>query len=153
MTDKDLILVTGATGFVGKWVVIKLLQAGYAVRGTIRSMAKAPQVLASVTEQVGREAASRLELVEALLRKGADLQRPGSVKPAVLARILKNQDVSRLLVAKGAEPPLPALPARPAAARAASSGSVASGPAVPPAAEADDGDDALPAYTPRTTGL
>ena len=29
MADKGLILVTGATGFVGKWVVIQLLQAGY----------------------------------------------------------------------------------------------------------------------------
>ena len=58
-------LVTGATGFVGKWTVIRLLQAGYAVRGTIRSMRKAPEVFKSVTAEVGREAASRLELVEA----------------------------------------------------------------------------------------
>lgn len=58
-------LVTGATGFVGKWTVIRLLQAGYPVRGTIRSMRKAPEVFKSVTAEVGREAASRLELVEA----------------------------------------------------------------------------------------
>ena len=60
-----MVLVTGATGFVGKWTVIRLLQAGYRVRGTIRSMRKAPQVFKSVTAEVGREAASRLELVEA----------------------------------------------------------------------------------------
>ncbi len=60
-----MVLVTGATGFVGKWTVIRLLQAGYPVRGTIRSMRKAPDVFKSVTAEVGREAASRLELVEA----------------------------------------------------------------------------------------
>jgi dihydroflavonol-4-reductase len=65
VTDKGMVLVTGATGFVGKWTVIRLLQAGYRVRGTIRSMRKAPQVFKSVTAEVGREAASRLELVEA----------------------------------------------------------------------------------------
>jgi dihydroflavonol-4-reductase len=65
MTGTDLVLVTGATGFVGKWTVIQLLKAGHPVRGTLRSMEKAPQVIASVTEQAGREAASRLELVQA----------------------------------------------------------------------------------------
>ncbi|RYE87844.1 MAG: NAD-dependent epimerase/dehydratase family protein [Hyphomicrobiales bacterium] len=65
VTDKGLVLVTGATGFVGKWTVVRLLQAGYPVRGTIRAMRKAPEVFRSVTAEVGREAASRLELVEA----------------------------------------------------------------------------------------
>ena len=60
-----MVLVTGATGFVGKWTVIRLLQAGYPVRGTIRSMRKASDVFKSVTAEVGREAASRIELVEA----------------------------------------------------------------------------------------
>lgn len=63
--DKGMVLVTGATGFVGKWTVVRLLQAGYPVRGTIRSMRRAPDVFKSVTAEVGREAASRLELVEA----------------------------------------------------------------------------------------
>lgn len=60
-----MVLVTGATGFVGKWTVVRLLQAGYPVRGTIRSMRKAPDVFKSVTNEVGRDAAVRLELVEA----------------------------------------------------------------------------------------
>ncbi len=64
MTDKGLVLVTGATGFVGKWTVIELLKAGYPVRGTLRSMAKAAQVQAAVAEQVGADAVSRLQLVE-----------------------------------------------------------------------------------------
>lgn len=65
MADKGLILVTGATGFVGKWVVIQLLQAGYPVRGTIRSLGRAAEVKAGVATQTGEEALSRLELVEA----------------------------------------------------------------------------------------
>jgi dihydroflavonol-4-reductase len=60
-----MVLVTGATGFVGKWTVVRLLQAGYPVRGTVRSMRKAPDVFKSVTNEVGRDAAVQLELVEA----------------------------------------------------------------------------------------
>ena len=61
----DLILVTGASGFVGKWCVVKLLEKGYRVRGTIRSEAKANQVRQTVTREVGADAAARLELVQA----------------------------------------------------------------------------------------
>ena len=31
------VLVTGANGFVGKWTVLELLRAGFAVRGTVRA--------------------------------------------------------------------------------------------------------------------
>jgi len=61
----DLILVTGASGFVGKWCVVKLLEKGYRVRGTIRSEAKAKQVRETVGALVGADAISRLELVKA----------------------------------------------------------------------------------------
>jgi len=61
----DLILVTGASGFVGKWCVVKLLEKGYRVRGTVRSDAKAVQVRDTVAKTVGAEAAGRLELVKA----------------------------------------------------------------------------------------
>jgi dihydroflavonol-4-reductase len=63
MTTSDLVLVTGATGFVGKWCVVKLLEKGYRVRGTVRSAAKAEQVRKTATATVGAEAAARLELV------------------------------------------------------------------------------------------
>ena len=65
MAEKGSVLVTGATGFVGKWTVVELLKAGYSVRGTIRCMDKADQVRKSVAGQVGPVAAGRLELVEA----------------------------------------------------------------------------------------
>ena len=64
MADQGLILVTGATGFVGKWTVIQLLQAGYRVRGTIRSMSKADEVRAGVATQTAPDALSRLEFAE-----------------------------------------------------------------------------------------
>ena len=61
MADKGLVLVTGASGFVGKWVVVELLKAGYRVRGTVRSEAKAAQVKATIAGLLGEEAGSRLE--------------------------------------------------------------------------------------------
>src|SRR5688572_8665201 len=63
MSDKGLVLVTGASGFVGKWTTIRLLQAGYRVRGTIRSAPKAEQVRAAARSEAGSEALDRLELV------------------------------------------------------------------------------------------
>jgi nucleoside-diphosphate-sugar epimerase len=61
----QLILVTGASGFVGKWCVVKLLEKGYRVRGTVRSEAKAALVRKTVAGLVGEAAADRLDLVEA----------------------------------------------------------------------------------------
>jgi nucleoside-diphosphate-sugar epimerase len=60
----DLILVTGASGFVGKWCVVKLLEKGYRVRGTVRSEAKAKLVHDTVSALVG-DAAANLQLVRA----------------------------------------------------------------------------------------
>jgi dihydroflavonol-4-reductase len=62
--DSKLILVTGASGFVGKWTVIKLLQRGYRVRGTIRSEAKGDQVMKATALNAG-EAMRNLHLVQA----------------------------------------------------------------------------------------
>jgi len=61
MTENGLVLVTGASGFVGKWVAIELLKAGYRVRGTVRSEAKAAQVKDTIGKLLGSEAAARLE--------------------------------------------------------------------------------------------
>ncbi|TVU02544.1 hypothetical protein EJB05_51954, partial [Eragrostis curvula] len=39
MKGKGPVVVTGASGFVGSWLVMKLLQAGYTVRATVRDPA------------------------------------------------------------------------------------------------------------------
>jgi dihydroflavonol-4-reductase len=65
MTDQGLILVTGATGFVGKWTILELLRAGHSVRGTVRSLSRADEVRATLAGELGQGALDRLELVEA----------------------------------------------------------------------------------------
>ncbi|EXB76213.1 hypothetical protein L484_025566 [Morus notabilis] len=35
--DKGLVCVTGATGFIASWLIMRLLQLGYSVRATVRS--------------------------------------------------------------------------------------------------------------------
>ncbi|SFZ81140.1 dihydroflavonol-4-reductase [Devosia enhydra] len=69
---RGLVLVTGASGFVGKWTVIELLRAGFSVRGTVRSEAKAEQVRKAVTVEVGGDSLSRLSFayVDLLADKG-----------------------------------------------------------------------------------
>ncbi len=65
MPANDLILVTGASGFVGKWCLVKLLEKGYRVRGTVRSPAKADKVRETITELLGAQAMSRLDFAYA----------------------------------------------------------------------------------------
>ena len=38
MSEQGPVLVTGGSGFIGSWCVIGLLQRGYAVRATVRSL-------------------------------------------------------------------------------------------------------------------
>jgi len=105
MADKGLILVTGATGFVGKWVVIQLLQAGYPVRGTIRSLGRAAEVKAGVATQTGEEALTRLDLVEADLlddRGWTDAMRGVSAVMHVAAAIRGDEPKDQSLVIRPA---------------------------------------------------
>lgn len=48
----ELILVTGGTGFVGSWAIVRLLQQGYRVRTTVRSLKKEAQVRAAIAPLV-----------------------------------------------------------------------------------------------------
>ena len=59
--ETGLVLVTGATGYVGKWTVIEALRAGHSVRGTVRSEAKAAAVRQAVAGQLGADPGARLE--------------------------------------------------------------------------------------------
>jgi dihydroflavonol-4-reductase len=71
----DTVLVTGISGFIAKHVALKLLEAGYDVRGTVRSAGRADEVRAAVAEHGGD--ASRLSFVVADL--GADEGWPEAV--------------------------------------------------------------------------
>lgn len=70
MNDNEkLVCVTGASGFVAAHLVAALLQDGYRVRGTVRSLA-IPEKYRYLTELPGAD--ERLELVEAeLLTEGS----------------------------------------------------------------------------------
>ncbi|EPX71415.1 flavonol reductase/cinnamoyl-CoA reductase family protein [Schizosaccharomyces octosporus yFS286] len=45
MSNQQLVLVTGVTGFIGAHVAVSLLKKGYRVRGTVRSMEKANELI------------------------------------------------------------------------------------------------------------
>ncbi|WBW75550.1 NADPH-dependent methylglyoxal reductase GRE2 [Schizosaccharomyces osmophilus] len=45
MSDQSLVLVTGVTGFIGAHVAVSLITNGYRVRGTVRSMEKAEELV------------------------------------------------------------------------------------------------------------
>ncbi|MEM7092435.1 MAG: SDR family NAD(P)-dependent oxidoreductase [Actinomycetota bacterium] len=59
MTDSKTVVVTGASGFIGKRIVKELLEHGYQVRGSVRSDAKAEQTRAAV----GPDGLDRLSFV------------------------------------------------------------------------------------------
>ncbi|URK87341.1 NAD-dependent epimerase/dehydratase family protein [Rhizobium sp. RCAM05350] len=45
--------MTGGTGFVAGWCIVKLLERGYAVRTTLRNLSKESAVRAAVASQTG----------------------------------------------------------------------------------------------------
>ncbi len=59
------VLVTGGTGYLACWVTAGLLQRGYRVRTTVRSLGQAEQVRGAVSEQTGEEAARSVEFAAA----------------------------------------------------------------------------------------
>ena len=50
MISSKPILVTGASGFIAIHTIVQLLEQGYKVRGTVRSMAKEAEVRGSVSK-------------------------------------------------------------------------------------------------------
>lgn len=63
----EKVLVTGGTGYLGGWCIVELSKRGYAVRTTVRNVAKADAVRTAVSK--GGVDASGLEVVAADLSK------------------------------------------------------------------------------------
>lgn len=57
----SVVLVTGANGLIGSWVAGKFLEAGYRVRGTVRSISRCAWMEPFFAERHG---SGRFELVE-----------------------------------------------------------------------------------------
>ena len=66
------VLVTGGSGFLGGWCVVELLRKGYAVRTTVRDLARETDVRAAVATQV--DAGERLSVCQADLGDDAGWQ-------------------------------------------------------------------------------
>lgn len=60
----DTVLVTGGTGFLGGWCIAQLLERGYAVRTTVRDLAREDAVRATVA-RAGVEAGDALTVLRA----------------------------------------------------------------------------------------
>jgi len=60
----DLVLVTGGSGFVGSRCIVTLLERGYRVRTTVRSLQREPEVREMIARG-GVDAGARLQVVEA----------------------------------------------------------------------------------------
>ncbi|MBC6113000.1 SDR family oxidoreductase [Pedobacter fastidiosus] len=68
MENSETILMTGGTGFVGMQIVLQLLQKGYNVKTTVRSMSSKNKVLATL-EAAGIKSFEKLDFIEAELTK------------------------------------------------------------------------------------
>jgi dihydroflavonol-4-reductase len=66
--SKPTVLITGLSGFIAKHCAVELLNAGYGVRGTVRSLPKASEVGASLARHAD---VSRLEFAQADLESDA----------------------------------------------------------------------------------
>ena len=70
----NIILVTGATGYVGSWIVKRLLAKGYTVRITARDKSKTEKY--AYLQEIANASPGKLEVFE------ADLLKPGSYDEA-----------------------------------------------------------------------
>jgi nucleoside-diphosphate-sugar epimerase len=68
--SEELVLVTGGSGFIGAHCILQLLNAGYRVRTTVRSLRREADVRAMLKEG-GAEPASRLSFIAADLEEDA----------------------------------------------------------------------------------
>jgi nucleoside-diphosphate-sugar epimerase len=66
MTNADIVLVTGGTGFVSMQIILQLLQKGYKVRTTLRSLKDRDKITGSLQSN-GIKVLDNLSFVKAEL--------------------------------------------------------------------------------------
>ena len=71
MADKQLALITGVSGFIAKHIALRFLQAGWSVRGTLRSMDRAAEVCRALAPQLDSKALAGLSFAVADLTRDA----------------------------------------------------------------------------------
>ncbi|MBS1692887.1 MAG: NAD-dependent epimerase/dehydratase family protein [Actinobacteria bacterium] len=64
-TNAPTVLVTGGSGYLASWTIVRLLQEGYRVRATVRELHREPHVRAMIARQT--DAGERLSFVRANL--------------------------------------------------------------------------------------
>src|ERR1700748_429510 len=68
LAKRQTILVTGGTGFIGTYCILQLLQQGYKVKTTLRSLCRKDEVL-GLLENAGAPTTDNLSFVVADLTK------------------------------------------------------------------------------------
>jgi nucleoside-diphosphate-sugar epimerase len=66
MSKSDLVLVTGGSGFIATHIIVKLLNQGYRVRATLRTISRQDEVVSMLTKGGARDF-SNLEFIHAEL--------------------------------------------------------------------------------------
>lgn len=69
MTNNERVLVTGATGYIAKHCIVQLLEKGYRVRGTVRSLAREGELREIFAPYLEND--EQIEFVEANLNNDA----------------------------------------------------------------------------------